>query len=207
MQSEILTGEIGGDSVAKTRLQCSRNRVPIHISINGFDDSDGPLFHRKSLRLHGYGSEFAAEPSVGVTTDAKDVGAVMAASASTQKSTSFAHVAELIKQSKAAEKDPELQLRKLEAKRAALAASYWPLWQSLALTPEQIARFAENVVKQESTNSDIVAAAQVNGLNYNDPVIVTFLKQARDDYEAAQRELLGAAGYGQWQDYLSLIHI
>ena len=55
MQSDIVTGEIDGNSVAKTRLQCSRKRAPVHLSINGYSDSDRLLFHQKSLRLHGHG--------------------------------------------------------------------------------------------------------------------------------------------------------
>ena len=55
MQSENFTRETDGDSVANTRLQCSRNRVPMQLSIKGFNDFYGPFSVRKSLRLHGYG--------------------------------------------------------------------------------------------------------------------------------------------------------
>ena len=98
-------------------------------------------------------------------------------------------------------KDPKLQAQYLAVERASLPRRYGALWQSLGLSPDQIARFSEITMQQTEQVLDIKTTAQLQGLEDTDPAIKTLLNQAQDRANADKLELLGESGFSQMQDY------
>jgi hypothetical protein len=75
------------------------------------------------------------------------------------------------------------------------------LWKALGLTPDQITRFEDNAIERDAAQGDLVAAANIHKISYEDPVIVKLLGQINSDYDIAQRALLGDYGHARWRDY------
>jgi hypothetical protein len=105
------------------------------------------------------------------------------------------------------QKDPKVQVVLLASLRARLVTSYALLFRMLGLSPVQIEKFQDIAVQREEQNLDLnailSAEASANTILSSDTWnAVTKLKaQAETDYQVAQRELLGAAGFQQFQEY------
>ena len=98
-------------------------------------------------------------------------------------------------------KDPKLQNYFFASQRAELARSYGPFFRQLGLTPTQVARFQDLMIKRAEQDMDLQAVAQSQGLSPGSPALVTLRKQAEDELRSAQTALLGPTGYEQWQQY------
>lgn len=97
--------------------------------------------------------------------------------------------------------DPHLQNVKLASRRAQLAITFGPLYRSLGLTPDQVARFEQNLLRKEETNEDIIAAARARGTSINDPAVQKMLGESAQAYGSAQHELLGDQGMLQLSEH------
>jgi hypothetical protein len=101
----------------------------------------------------------------------------------------------------ALEKNPDLQARYLRSRRAEWTAKYGALWQKLQLNPAQIDRFVANLTEAAARELDLSGAQRAQGLEDSDGAVTRLRREAANRAEAAQRELLGDAGFQQLQQY------
>jgi hypothetical protein len=99
------------------------------------------------------------------------------------------------------QKEPAFQLLWLADHRAALAGSYGPLFQKLGLSAAQVSKFQESALRLAEQTMDIDALKRSKGINDTDPAVIRLQTEAKAEYAAAQRELLGTDGYRQLQEY------
>lgn len=98
-------------------------------------------------------------------------------------------------------KNPELQARYLAVRRAELAADYGPFWASARWSPAQIEGFIAAMIVATERTLDLKSAAHAQGLEESDPALTALREQSESQVRAAQRELLGEAGYAQLVEY------
>jgi hypothetical protein len=96
---------------------------------------------------------------------------------------------------------PELQNLQSAAKRAKLFITYGPLYYTLHLTPAQIDEFERNILQREEGFSDLTASAHRQGLSLSDPAVQKLAQKIGQDYQSAQRALLGESGTRQTMEY------
>jgi hypothetical protein len=97
--------------------------------------------------------------------------------------------------------DPRLQALAIAARRASLDRTYGPLFQSLRLSPADAAKFCDIIIRGDSAAQDLMVAVRGQGLTPDDPGIAAFKRKVEDELRTAQKELLGAAGFAQLQEY------
>lgn len=95
--------------------------------------------------------------------------------------------------------EPDAQVLFLESHRAGLRVTYGPLFRELRLSREQQAAFMANVIARDEKRMDLDNLAAEEGAD--DAAIAKLRTQTSDDYDAAQRELLGAEGAKRWREY------
>jgi hypothetical protein len=105
------------------------------------------------------------------------------------------------------EKNPELQARYLRTRRMELAASYGPFWAAEKLTDAQVERFNLLMVEATERALDLKSTMRAQGLAETDPAIVALRQQAEEKMRAAQREVLGDAGFTRLQEYERLLPV
>ena len=96
--------------------------------------------------------------------------------------------------------EPQLQALWLKSGRSAVLRHYNPLFTTLGLSPEQIAKFQDNVIHQQEQLMDLAGARQSGG-DAAKSAIDALRQKVRDEFETAQAELLGPAAVKQWRDY------
>jgi RNA polymerase sigma factor (sigma-70 family) len=91
----------------------------------------------------------------------------------------------------------------LQAQQYALSISqqYGPLYRSLQLSPEVVARFEALMVERQQAQTDIFAAARAQGVSLEDPVFRKLHDPSRDEIEGRLKGLLGAEGYAAFKEY------
>lgn len=96
--------------------------------------------------------------------------------------------------------DPQLQTLWLKSGRSAVQRQYGLLFETLQLSPAQIAKFQDNVIRQQEQLMDLAGVAQSQGAEAKQ-AIDTLRAKANDEFQAAQSELLGSDGIKRWRDY------
>lgn len=99
------------------------------------------------------------------------------------------------------QKKPEAELLQLAASRNRLAVTYAPLFRSLGLSADQMAKFQDNAIKRDEQQTDLLAVMRAHGLDHSDPVLGRIWSQMEPDYQAAQRNLLGEENYERFRDF------
>ena len=99
------------------------------------------------------------------------------------------------------QRNPHLQALYLAAQRAHLDQTYGPLFRTIHLSADQIAKFKDIMNDHDGQILDLEATAASQGLPTSDPAIVAFRQQADQQLQAAETILLGDSGYQQLQDY------
>lgn len=99
--------------------------------------------------------------------------------------------------------DPKFQLLWLEEKRATVLDRYGLLFHRLHLTDAAIATFVKNVAARDEARMDLDAIVneQLSRDGKVSPEVATLIQRGAADYEAAQRALLGAAGWEEVARY------
>lgn len=97
--------------------------------------------------------------------------------------------------------EPEFQLLWLADRRAALTTTYGPLARQLRLSPEQVERMQAALIKREEQRMDIQATQRAQGLADSDPAVRQPLEKVDREYQQAQKDVLGEAGYARLKDY------
>lgn len=97
--------------------------------------------------------------------------------------------------------DPELQALRLAADGARAEMNYAPLFRKLALSPEQRAAFLENVRRQREQKLDLDSVAYARLPEDSGGAVTTTRERIEQDYEKAQRTLLGAGGWEMAQEF------
>ena len=106
-----------------------------------------------------------------------------------------------------AQKDPAVQLLQLAAEKARAARAYGPLFQKLGLTPDQVAKFEDNVAhrNQQLRQANILLRPAANSGVPASPEATAALAKVRatanSDYALAQHELLGTAGEAELAEF------
>jgi hypothetical protein len=99
------------------------------------------------------------------------------------------------------EEDPKVQNLSFASMRVSLASKYAYLFRELGLSSAQSEKFLDITLKRVEQGVDLGAAVRAQGMSVDDPVVDKLGLQMRQECEAAQRELLGEAGFRQLQDY------
>ncbi len=107
----------------------------------------------------------------------------------------------MIQKQQEAEKDPRIQLLQLAVRRAKMAATFGLLFRTLGLMPGQIEKFEDNATRREEQQMDLWAVMHEQGLTLQDPALAKLFLEIEPEYQAAQKELLGEAGYRKFQAY------
>ena len=97
--------------------------------------------------------------------------------------------------------EPDAEAFYLESRRSQLAAKYGPLLRSLGLRAEAAAKFQDIYIKREEAQMDLADVLRTKGTQESGAAVAKLMAAAEAEYEAAQRELMGEAGYRQLQDY------
>lgn len=97
--------------------------------------------------------------------------------------------------------DPKVQARYLIGQRNWTKMTYASLFHALGLTLEQIQKFEDNFLQRMEGGMDLASTLEAKGLAYHDPAVEIIRAQQQSSYEAAQKELLGEAGYQQLKTY------
>jgi hypothetical protein len=93
------------------------------------------------------------------------------------------------------EKSPDLQARYLVAKRRDLGVSYGPFVAELGLPPDQAGRFLEIKLAAVENTMDLNSTTRSRGMTESDPAVQAMRRQSEETMQAAERDLLGEAGY------------
>ncbi len=97
--------------------------------------------------------------------------------------------------------DPRLRELGLRAFRAGMAQNLGPFFRALNLDADQVGKFAALECRHWEAQVDIFATADTQGIPTNDPAVTALLAGEGSQHQAAQRSLLGDAGYGQLQNF------
>lgn len=96
--------------------------------------------------------------------------------------------------------DPKAEVLMLRWQRAVVGVEYGPFFRSRGLSPEQIAKFEEGWVKRAERDLDLRAAGRGQDVA-GERTVAALKQQAKDEYDAMQRQVLGAEGYAQLKDF------
>ncbi|HUR58362.1 MAG TPA: sigma-70 family RNA polymerase sigma factor [Opitutaceae bacterium] len=97
--------------------------------------------------------------------------------------------------------NPDMQRLTLQAERASFALRFGPLYSRLNLSPEQVARFEQRLTAASETSLDLMAASVAKGLSPQDPAVQRLGADEKSKFEADVRQLLGEAGFREYQNY------
>ena len=105
--------------------------------------------------------------------------------------------------------EPDAQVLWLAYHRSRAGERYGPLFQALRLSPEQIAKFQDNLIRREEQNMDLqaIVASQKESTGRISAELYEMMKKIEPDHQAAQRELLGEAGYRQLLDHERTVRV
>jgi hypothetical protein len=104
-------------------------------------------------------------------------------------------------------KDPKLQVIQFAMERAFLAQRYGPFFWKEGLTPTQIERLCDVLVRSRMNTYDLSEIHRLQGLSFNDPAMLAERDRGKAEVEAGIREVLGDPGYARLKDYARSIEI
>lgn len=97
--------------------------------------------------------------------------------------------------------DPEYFRLSIQKYRLELRQKFWPLYQTLGLSPEQIAKFEANRTESQQAMLEIISSAAAKGVPTSDPAVSRLFSDAAGALERDLMALLGDAGYRQYSQY------
>lgn len=100
-----------------------------------------------------------------------------------------------------ARNNPQLWNEFVRSKRAEMGRFFLPVMQRLNLTPAQRERCKDILTEHLARNSDIAAAANEQGLAFEDPVLVKLRAENAERRKSELRELLGEAGLQEFENF------
>lgn len=99
------------------------------------------------------------------------------------------------------EKSPELQARYLVEKRRDLGVAYGPFVVETGLPPDQAGRLLDIKLAAAENTMDLNSSTRARGLTESDPAVQAVRRQLDEAMQAAERDLLGEAGYQQLLEF------
>ena len=105
------------------------------------------------------------------------------------------------------QKEPDTQRFYLAGLKAEAVAKYGALFRTLALSPAEIGKFQDILIKRDEQNMDLTAIRQSQGLSDQDATVLKLQNENDAEYQAAQQALLGETRYRQLQDYERTIYV
>lgn len=96
---------------------------------------------------------------------------------------------------------PELWNAFIASQGAQIGKMYGAFFQKLGLNDEQVARFKAIKVADGGRSADLAAAADIQGLKWDDPVYVKLREDSKRQLVADETAFLGETGYRQLDDY------
>lgn len=103
--------------------------------------------------------------------------------------------------------DPKLQVLHFAMERAFLRQRYGPFFWKEGLTPAQIDRLSDVLVRSRMNSYDLSEIHRTQGLAFNDPAMRAQRDRDKAEVEAGLRDVLGEAGYARLDDYRRSIEI
>jgi hypothetical protein len=97
--------------------------------------------------------------------------------------------------------EPKVQVLYLASRRADLAQSYGPFFQSEGLSLEQIEKLCDLLIKHAADIDDVGAVREARGVSFDDPEIKALSERSLAEFTAGKIELLGAEGVRRLMDY------
>jgi hypothetical protein len=97
--------------------------------------------------------------------------------------------------------DPKVQLRYFAYQRSGLNMKYAPLFQRLGLSPSQVTKCEDNMIRHEEDQMDLMNTFRDEGLTLSDPVAGKLFVQESTEYQSTQQALLGQDGFAQLSTY------
>lgn len=96
--------------------------------------------------------------------------------------------------------DPKAEVLMLRWQRAVVALEFGPFFRTRGISPEQIRKFEDNWVKRAERDIDLRAAEKLQD-ETGRKAMAALRQQSKDEYEAAQAELLGPENYQRLEEY------
>ena len=103
--------------------------------------------------------------------------------------------------------DPKVQVLFYARERAGLAQTYGPFFRSHGLSPAQIEKLSDLIIRSRELTHDLSEINRTKGLSFNDPAMVAQRKQGEADTQAGVTEVLGESGYAQLKDYARALDV
>lgn len=103
--------------------------------------------------------------------------------------------------------DPKVQVLYNANERAGLAQTYGPFFQSHHLSPAQIDKLSDLIVRSRAHTFDMSEINRTKGIPFNDPAMVAQRQQGEAEVQAGMTEVLGASGYAELKDYARALEI
>ena len=97
--------------------------------------------------------------------------------------------------------DPKVQVLYLASRRADLAQSYGPFFQTAGLSSEQIEKLSDLLIKHLADVEDVGAVREARGASFDDPEIKALSERALAEFRAGKLALLGFEGVRRLEDY------
>ncbi len=97
--------------------------------------------------------------------------------------------------------DPKLQALYFAGLRNQIAVNFGPFFRRAALSPDQVAKMQEVLLKKSEQDMDLQMTARTQGVAMDAPEIRALKEKFEAETQAAEREALGDAAYAQFKDY------
>ena len=97
--------------------------------------------------------------------------------------------------------DPEYFRLSMQKYRLDLRQKFWLLYNTLGLSPEQIAKFEANRTESQQAMLEVLSAAAAKGVTTSDPAVSKLLTDSAGALEKDLAALLGDAGFRQYSQY------
>ncbi|MEO5961511.1 MAG: hypothetical protein ABIR80_20560 [Opitutaceae bacterium] len=103
--------------------------------------------------------------------------------------------------------DPKVQVLFFAQERANLAQSYGPFFRAQGLTPTQVERLCDWIIRSRTDSHDLSEIHRLQEKSFNVPEMVAQRDRNKAEVEAGMIEVLGTAGYAALQDYRRSIDV
>jgi len=103
--------------------------------------------------------------------------------------------------------DPKVQVLFYASERAQLTQTYGPFFRAHALSPAQIEKLSDLIIRSRQQTFDLSEINRTKGLAFSDPAMVAQRKQGEEEVQAGMREVLGDSGYAELKDYARALEV
>lgn len=103
--------------------------------------------------------------------------------------------------------DPKVQLLFYASERAQLTQTYGPFFRAHGLSPAQIEKLSDLIIRSRQQTFDLSEISRTKGVSFSDPAMVAQRKQGEAEVQAGLTEVLGESGYAELKDYARALDV